>query len=702
MKKFFKLIALAVVSTVVLSMCALAADRVLVESSGDDLATYLMVSNSYKDSEGKGYNGTATEQTVTGKGGKASDDTSIHGYMTGQPEGTTRQNHKQQLSFGTNVYGADDCKDKYVVLEANFMPEDLDSIGVLTLQPNAGLNISVTLTSADNVLKAGRWNHVRFVSDPSTFDEANLLYPYTYVFVNGKLIKEGRPSGKYNTGYSHLPYRFMADLGYGSDAQKEQSIYWDDFKVYITDTKPAEYSMPALYTDGNKTSVNGDMLYVYEETLVEELKGVNGETVVVYDTVSYDYILPKGSKLYDGNLVCVSDSTGKMSYYTVKKELKNVPTATLSSDGFKVSANLDSAVLVAAGYDFEGVLKELRFAKENGVQTIEISDNCYSVKGFVFETLSSMTPLSPIAAASKNPTIGVWGASITAGQGGVNSYPGTIGALSGYNVYNMGIGGETQTTIAARQGGLDIKLTKDVTIPATGAVNIEFAAYNKDDGEYAGVVTPRNSAGAGWNPVNIAGVEGTLSIVVNGDVWPRVLKSATFTRKTSGEAVTVPAGTLMTVDGQDLKTDITIFTVSSNGGWTSENTTARDDQYEGLINLLDRSIANCKYPEKVLIVGLTTQTNKHWNQVHGALRAKYGEKFLDVRSYLASEQALIDAGITPTEQDKQLLAVGQIPPSLISNYPTDPVHMNDIGYKLMGTHVYEYLVQIGYIEAKTE
>ena len=249
--------------------------------------------------------------------------------MAGQPAGTTRQNHKQQLSFGTNVYGENDCVNKYVVLEANFMPADLDSIGVLTLQPNAGLNISVTLTSADNVLKAGKWNHVRFVSDASTFDRENLLYPYTYVFVNGKLIKEGRPAGKYNTGYSHLPYRIMSDLGNGEDAQKEQSIYWDDFKVYITDTKPAEYSMPSLYTDGKKTSVNGDVLYVYEETLVESLKGNNGEKIVVYDTATYDYILPSGAKLYDGNLVCVSDSTGKISYYSVKKELKNVPSVSL-------------------------------------------------------------------------------------------------------------------------------------------------------------------------------------------------------------------------------------------------------------------------------------------------------------------------------------------------------------------------------------
>lgn len=363
-------------------------------------------------------------------------------------------------------------------------------------------------------------------------------------------------------------------------------------------------------------------------------------------------------------------------------------------------------MLVAAGYDFSGYLKELRIEDKEGVQMLEISNDCYSVKGFVFSSLSSINPLSPVAQMSKNPTIGVWGASITAGQGGINSYPGTIASLSGYNVYNMGIGGETQTTIAARQGGLDIKLTKDVTIPASGSVNIEFAAYNKDDGEYAGIVTPRSSTGAGWNPVKIAGVEGTLAVEIlsvdaNGkEVWPRILKSAIFTRKAPGEAVNVPAGTLMTVDGHSLKTDITIFTVSSNGGWTSENTTAKDAQYDGLINLLDRSIANCKYPEKILVVGLTTQTNKHWNQVHAALRAKYGEKFLDVRSYLASEQALIDAGITPTELDRQLVAVGQIPPSLISNYPADPVHMNSAGYKIMGTHVYEYLVKLGYIEAK--
>lgn len=702
MKKHFALFITLAVFLTISCFNVLAADVVLADEKGDGLTSYLVPSNDWKLKDGTLSGKTPEKKIVTGIGGKSSDDKSVHGYSIAQPyqdeNYAKRQNHKQQMSIGTNVYGIEQCKDKYVVFEANFMPVTKESIGVLTLQPNAGLNISVTISQEDNVISVGRWNHVRFVSEPSTFDAEAGMYPYTYVYVNGKLIKEGRNSAKYNTSYSYLPYRFMADAG--SNYKYEQNVYWDDFKVYITDNKPAEYSMPSLYSDGKSTAISEDVLYVYEDTFVSDLKIENGESIVVYDTVTFDYILPLTSKLYDGNLICVNGSDGKITYYTVKKELRNTASILPYSDGFKVTANIKGAVLVAAGYDFSGTLQELKIAPEEGQRTLTISNNCHSVKGFVFESLSSMKPISPVAHFSANPTIACWGASITAGQGGSSSFPGTIAHLSGCNVYNMGIGGETQTTIAARQGGLDIKLTKDIVIPASGSVNIEFAAYNKDDGEYAGVVTPRNTAGAGWNPVTIAGVEGTLSVAVNNDVWPRVLKSATFTRKTAGEAVNVPAGTLMTTSGQELKTDIVIFAVSSNGGWTSANTTANDNQYEGVINLIDRSLAAAKYPDKFLIVGLTTQTNKHWNQVHAALKAKYGEKFLDVRSYLASEKALIDAGITPTELDRQLIAVGQIPPSLISNYPADAVHMNDAGYIRMGTAVYEKLVELGYIAAK--
>ncbi|MEE1045793.1 MAG: hypothetical protein U0M60_00050, partial [Clostridia bacterium] len=57
-------------------------------------------------------------------------------------------------------------------------------------------------------------------------------------------------------------------------------------------------------------------------------------------------------------------------------------------------------------------------------------------------------------------TIACWGDSLTYGQGatdeasGINSYPGILSSLTGENIYNLGIGGETAMTIAARQGAV--------------------------------------------------------------------------------------------------------------------------------------------------------------------------------------------------------------------------------------------------------
>ena len=79
------------------------------------------------------------------------------------------------------------------------------------------------------------------------------------------------------------------------------------------------------------------------------------------------------------------------------------------------------------------------------------------------------------------------------------------------------------------------------------------------------------------------------------------------------------------------------------------------------------------------------------------LAEKYGDKFLNVKSYLASYDALYDNGITPTERDIERLNRGWIPYSLLdeSHYP---VHFNQIGYDIVADMVAQKIVELGYIK----
>lgn len=302
----------------------------------------------------------------------------------------------------------------------------------------------------------------------------------------------------------------------------------------------------------------------------------------------------------------------------------------------------------------------------------------------------------------KTNIVACWGDSLTFGQGATDwqtkSYPGTLqGYLPDMKVYNMGIGGETSMTIAARQGGVIMKLDDDITIPADRTeVEIKFSAYNSD-GTYAGVITPRSNTRAGWELVTIAGIEGTLTYETNTSKDPYTLNSAHFTRKEAGEAVDVDAGTVCVPSSVKTahEADINIFFTGTNGGWNANNTLPYDSEADDLISLTDKMIAKTKDPSKYIVIGLIRGGTGSNAKTDAAMMAAYGNHFIDAKSYLASEQALIDAGITPSETDKSYILEGKIPPSLLH---TDMGHLNDAGYKLLGQLVYGKMQELGYCD----
>ena len=298
-------------------------------------------------------------------------------------------------------------------------------------------------------------------------------------------------------------------------------------------------------------------------------------------------------------------------------------------------------------------------------------------------------------------TIACWGDSLTAGDGAQGTpYPFVIGQLSGLKTYNLGIGGETALTIAARQGAYDIAFTEDFVIPESGSVVLPLATFK--EGTYlstpdGGQVCPRATS-AKWNPCYINGVEGTLSIEVDTTVVPRVLKKATFTRKTKGEPVEVKKGDLFKPSASYVKADINVIYIGANGIWDEDNTNGKNtkEQADKIINMIWKMIENTPDPEKYIVVGFTWSGRDSWSVVDAEMEKAFGDKFVNAKPYLSSEQALKDAGVTPTEADLADIKIGRVPESLRKS-ASDGTHLNGKGYTLLGEQIYERMVKLGYI-----
>ncbi len=322
---------------------------------------------------------------------------------------------------------------------------------------------------------------------------------------------------------------------------------------------------------------------------------------------------------------------------------------------------------------------------------VTLSDNIpegtVTVKGFLWESTVSMVPVLEEKSVKAGEQIVCWGDSLTYGAGGASPsevtggvavrYPAALSELTGKTVRNYGIGGDTAVTIASRQGGVKMLLEEDLAIPAdTEKTEIKIKS---ELGLALDLLRSDDTRGAkGLNPVTINGVEGTIS------------KSGTtyyFARSEAGEAVTAAADSVVVPASMTsgVRDDINIIFIGQNGGYPNSDV-------EGLITVIDKMIANLN-SDRYVVVGLTTSQRKSYEPV---MQSKYGAKFINMREWLVSDEAIESVGLTASlsDEDKTSLAAGNVPAILRA----DDVHLNSYGYKLFADRVYEKLQELNYVD----
>ena len=264
-------------------------------------------------------------------------------------------------------------------------------------------------------------------------------------------------------------------------------------------------------------------------------------------------------------------------------------------------------------------------------------------------------------------SIAAWGDSLTGGagaSGGAAQYPRVAAAAYDPNrsILNLGIGGQTSTAIAARQGGVAVYLTvAGNQVPASGPVSITVKSVGGSADNNAGPITDQGTQVLmGW----LAGVYGTLS---RDGSW-----NYTFTRAVAGSAVACPSLSRFVPElAVTMRRRTQWLWLGRNGVASGSSQTVEQDIAAAVAYL-----GHGRY----LVGSILTSASDNAGSVaaiearNATLSATYGPRFVDVLQALKSAN---DGSL----DDLSDIASGWVPRSLRS----DNVHLNDAGYAVVAT-----------------
>lgn len=271
--------------------------------------------------------------------------------------------------------------------------------------------------------------------------------------------------------------------------------------------------------------------------------------------------------------------------------------------------------------------------------------------------------------AADRHAIVAWGDSLTAGAGctGGCDYPAVAQTLFDppRSVVNMGMGGQTATQIAARQGGVPLLLSvSGDTIPASGSVAV--TERNVDV-----LIESGTPAGAleGW----LGGVFGTLSTDESGD-W-------SFERENSGAPVDCPARSRLTSSLAIALRDRIAWL------WMGRNGAAPGHDVVGDVAASVGALGHGRYLVGAILPSASDSPGALDAIVatNAALATAHGDRFVDLFATLTAAQ-------DGSGDDLADVAGGLVPRSLRS----DAVHLNDAGYALVAAAMRDATLAMGW------
>jgi lysophospholipase L1-like esterase len=271
--------------------------------------------------------------------------------------------------------------------------------------------------------------------------------------------------------------------------------------------------------------------------------------------------------------------------------------------------------------------------------------------------------------AADRRSIVAWGDSLTAGAGcsGNSNYPAVAEALFDppRSVVNMGIGGQTATQIAARQGGVRLLLSvTDDTIPASGAVAVTERSVDVlvDSGVPSGSID-------GW----LGGLFGTLSTDESGE-W-------SFEREMPGAPVVCPPGSRFTPSFATALRERTAWL------WLGRNGAGPGHDVVGDVAAAVGALGHGRYLVGAILPSASDDAEKldAISATNAALAGAHGDWFVDLLGILS-------AAHDGSGDDLADVAAGLVPRSLRS----DAVHLNDAGYALVATAMRDATLAMGW------
>lgn len=291
----------------------------------------------------------------------------------------------------------------------------------------------------------------------------------------------------------------------------------------------------------------------------------------------------------------------------------------------------------------------------------------------------------------KKYTINCWGDSLT----DQNTWePYLSQKLSANNINNIvnnyGIGGEATDFICCRIGTFPIYTDKEITINGDStfdSVPFVFIDNNGQEQTYnIGNSNIRSDRGT-----SIFHLENDFTVNVSFSNGKLALSHIADTTKK------FPKGTIAYPDSIKHANvgDINIFFIGTNGFRNGDGCPKTKDIIANIIDSIKKSIRYCG-SDKYLVIGIFSNDPRsislrdYWDE---EFRKTFGNKLIDFRKYVISN-GLTDFGLTPTTEDNEAIALGNVPPQL---QISDKFHLNDQGGKILAELIYKRIFALGYL-----